>query len=245
MRNFAIGILITAAIIVFSGIFFQRHALACELLPALNYQQVEEEVFVDADFSKGEAQTIISLIESASQRIGALYGDTESAPRLFVTSSPLIAARWGANKTASMHRMPWRSCIVIGPEGQNVDVIAHEWLHAEIHQRVGFRRLLMEVPTWFDEGAALTVDYRAPFLPENINLSESEVEGVQALASGRAFFSGDIRANYQAARMAVLPLIAAESFYDDLELIARGESFENVFLKANKPLKSGTASGAR
>jgi len=238
VRKFAIGMLITAAIIILSGIAFKRHALACELLPALNYQQIEKEVFIDPDFSKSEAQTVISLIDSASQRIGDLYGATESKPRWVITSSPLIAARWGANETASMHRMPWRTCIVIGPEGQNVDVIGHEWLHAEIQQRVGFLRLLMEVPTWFDEGAALTVDYRAPFLPENINLPESEVEDVQALTNGRAFFSGDIGANYQAARMAVLPLIDTETFYDDLERIARGKSFENVFLKANKPLKS-------
>lgn len=244
MRKFAIGILITIVILVLTGAVFQRHALACELLPSLSYQQVNREVFLDADMSEEQVETIKGLIDSALERIDFVYGTPESKPRLLITSSAQMAVRWGANETASMHRMPWRSCIVIGPRGQNVDVIAHEWLHAEIQQRVGFARLLMEVPVWFDEGAALTLDYRAPFLPDNISLTVGEVQNVKDLVSGKAFFSGDIRKNYQAARLAVQPFIVAESFFDDLERISSGESFESVFLKANKPLKSDTASGA-
>lgn len=57
----------------------------------------------------------------------------------------------------------------------------------------GFIRLLMEIPIWFDEGAALTLDYRAPFLPININLAETETQNVKDLVSAKAFFSGDTR----------------------------------------------------
>lgn len=163
VRKFTIRILITIVTLIFIGAVFQRHALACELLPVMNYQQINSEVFHDADMSEEEIEAIKGLIESALERIDFVYGSSESRPRLLITSNDQMAAKWGANETASMHRMPWRACIVIGPEGQNVDVIAHEWLHAEIQQRVGFFRLLTEVPTWFDEGAALTVDYRAPF----------------------------------------------------------------------------------
>ncbi|MDZ7923630.1 MAG: hypothetical protein U5M23_06135 [Marinagarivorans sp.] len=79
-------------------------------------------------------------------------------------------------------------CIIIGPQGQNVDVIAHEWLHAEIQHRVGFFRFLKEIPVWFDEGAALTLDYREPFLPENIDLPVEDVTAVKKLKSGKSFF---------------------------------------------------------
>ncbi|MEM7055165.1 MAG: hypothetical protein AAF446_11580, partial [Pseudomonadota bacterium] len=76
-------------------------------------------------------------------------------------------------------------------------------------------------------------DYREPFLPENIDLSEENVNAVQRLGSGRDFFSGDIRQNYQAARMAVTPLIQNDSFFADLDRIANGESFDRVFLNAD------------
>ena len=236
MRKFAIGILLATLLLVLTGGFFQRHALACELLPILNYQQVSSEVFLDSDISDEQAEAIKALIGSASERIDNIYGSSISEPRLLITSNSEMAARWGANATASMHRLPWRACIIIGPEGQNTDVIAHEWLHAEIQQRVGFIRFLMEVPVWFDEGAALTVDHRSPFLPENINLTAAEVQNVKNLSNGKAFFSGDIRQNYQAARLATDPLIVGDRFFDDLERISSGESFESVFLIAKSRL---------
>jgi hypothetical protein len=160
------------------------------------------------------------------------------------TSITKLSADWGANETASMHRMPWRSCIVIGFKGQNTDVISHEWLHAEIQHRIGFIRFLTEIPVWFDEGAALTLDYRKPFLPENIDLTDVDVAAVKKLKSGRQFFSNNIRQNYQASRLAVEPLIRSEKFFEDLEKIASGESFENVFLKANKSMQPNANASA-
>jgi hypothetical protein len=53
------------------------------------------------------------------------------------------------------------------------------------------------------------------------------------LDSHKAFFSGIIRENYQGARMAVIPLIRKESFYEDLDRIKSGEPFHAVFIKIN------------
>lgn len=237
MRKFAIGMLITALALVLTIAVFQRHALACELLPVLDYQQINSVVFLDAGISAEQAVTITGLIDSALERIALVYGSPESKPRLLVISNFQMAAKWGANETASMHRMPWRSCIVIGPKGQNVDVIAHEWLHAEIQHRIGFFRFLKEIPVWFDEGVALTVDYREPFLPENIDLADSEIMAVKNLKSSSSFFSNHIMQHYQAARLAVEPLVRNKHFYNDLERISSGESFDNVFLKANKSMQ--------
>lgn len=227
-------VVILAASLLLIGAVLQRHALACEILPALNYRQLSSDVFVADDISADQAKLIKELIAAASERIGQVYGAPVSTPRFVITADIQRAASWGANETASMHRMPWRSCIIIGPQGQNVDVIAHEWLHAEIQHRVGLLRFLTEMPVWFDEGAALTLDYRAPFLPENINLADADVSAVQQLTSGRSFFANNIRQHYQAARLAVAPLIRPEQFFNDLERLAAGESFENVFLAVSQ-----------
>ncbi|MDP4537600.1 hypothetical protein Q3O60_15545 [Alkalimonas collagenimarina] len=233
MRKAFIVVFIFAVSLVLIGGIFQRHALACDLLPLMNYQRLTSEVFLAADFAEPQAQIISELIESASERMSDVYGKPISKPRFVITADTQNAAHWGANETASMHRMPWRACVIIGPKGLNVDVIAHEWLHAEIQHRVGFFRFLKEVPVWFDEGAALTLDYREPFLPENIDLSDDVVTAVKELKSGKSFFSNNIRQNYQASRLAVEPLIRSDQFFNDLEKIASGESFENVFLNAN------------
>jgi hypothetical protein len=234
VRRFGIVILLICSFLVLTGAVFQRHALACELLPVLHYQQINSEVFIGADISEEQVKIIKGLIGSASERISDVYGQPISEPRFLFASDTEMGAKWGANETASMHRMPWKTCIVIGPKGKNVDVIAHEWLHAEIQHRVGFFRFLEEIPVWFDEGTALTVDYREPFLPENIDLAYADIMAVKNLKSGRSFFTNNTRENYQAARLAVVPLIRNEHFFNDLGRISLGESFEHVFLKANK-----------
>lgn len=73
------------------------------------------------------------------------------------------------------------------------------------------------------------MDYREPLLPENITLSDEDVSQVRSLVSGADFFSGNVLENYQAARLAVIPLINANTFYADLERIAAGENFSDVF----------------
>ena len=232
MKKFSIGILLGLMLFVVAGIFVQRHAFACQLLPFLNYTQIHDRMFVDSELSSARSAELLQMMVSARQRMGDIYGSPDSEPRILMVPDAETAHRWGANETASMHRAPWGACIVVGPKGQNVDVLAHEWMHAEIQHRVGLLRFLREIPVWFDEGVGLTLDYREPFLPLNIELSDAEIKAVQRLESGREFFSGDIRQNYQAARMAVIPLIQNDRFYADLERIAKGETFEHVFLVA-------------
>jgi hypothetical protein len=220
-------------LLVIAGIFLQRHAFACRLIPFLGYEKLNDQLFIAGDISLENSAALQQLMDSASARINKVYGQPDSKPRIFITSDLQTAKRWGANDTASMHRLPWCSCIIIGPQGQNVDVLAHEWLHAEIQHRVGFWRFLFEVPVWFDEGAALTLDYREPFLPGNINLPASKILSVQQLERGKDFFSGDIMENYQAARMAVAPSINNRSFFKDLDQVADGKPFTTVFLQKN------------
>ncbi len=212
----------------------QHPGMACELLPVLDGRRLgehdlERQVYVDPSLSTSVDRELQELIADAAARIAGRYGAPQSRPRILAVADADSAAKWGANATASLHRTPWRSCIVIGPNGRNVDVIAHEWLHAEIQHRVGFWRFLREIPTWFDEGAALTVDDRAPFRPENIELPDEAVRAVRTLDRGPAFFQGDVRTHYQAARLAVAPLIQYETFFDDLAKIDQGQPFESVF----------------
>lgn len=56
---------------------------------------------------------------------------------------------------------PWgASYLVLGPEGNNADVIAHELCHDELFARLGWWRVKRQIPVWFNEGLALMLDYR-------------------------------------------------------------------------------------
>ncbi|MBY6203803.1 hypothetical protein [Halomonas denitrificans] len=206
----------------------QHPAAACARLSAEHRHAGE--LYLAGPVPTAVADEVARHVDGAAARIEAVFGAPQSRPRMLVVADEQIAAAWGANATASMHRAPWGACIVLGPEGRNVDVIAHEWLHAEIQHRVGFWRFLREIPTWFDEGAALIVDHREPYRPENIELPEHVIEAVRGLDRGAAFFAGDVRTHYRAARLAVEPLVRPATFFDDLDRIGRGQAFDEVFL---------------
>lgn len=56
---------------------------------------------------------------------------------------------------------PWGgSYLILGPDGNNADVIAHELCHDELFARLGWWRVKRQIPQWFNEGLALMVDYR-------------------------------------------------------------------------------------
>jgi len=218
------GSVFVAAIGAGLALAMQHPGVACAQLPA-----EAGPVYADGPVPPAVVERIEHHAERAAARIEATFGAPRSRPRILVVADAEAAAAWGANGTASMHRAPWGSCIVLGPEGRSVDVIAHEWLHAEIQHRVGFWRFLREMPTWFDEGAALLVDHREPYRPGNIDLPEHSIEAMRDLDRGSEFFAGDVRTHYQAARLAVEPLIRAETFFDDLERVGAGEPFDEVF----------------
>lgn len=237
VNKVAIGISSALLLVIAVGIFFQRYAIACEFSHMLDFREINNQFHIGSDIPSERIEDLSQIVSSASKRISGVYGRPESTPKILFTSDSATTNILGANETATMHRMPWRSCIIVGPKGQNVDVMAHEWLHAEIQQRVGFWRFIKEIPVWFDEGLALTLDHREPFLPENIDLSKERVNDVRNLVTGKDFFSGNIIEHYQAARMAVIPLIQADSLYKNLEQISNGGSFDAVFLKANKSIQ--------
>ncbi len=239
-RKIVFGFLAGVLLCCILTVYFKRHALACEFIPMFSKEQLVSRVFVTDNVSKQQKEDIKQFLPEAYNRISQLYGSPESLPKFLFTASVEEANSWGANETASMHRLPWGSCVVVGPKGHNVDVVAHEWLHAEAQHRVGFFRFIKEVPIWFDEGAALTVDFRAPYLPENIGLPDNEIVRVRSIEHAKDFFSDNAVLNYQAARLAVIPLIDRNNFYNHLDSVASGSSFEDVFaVKKEKLTNNG------
>jgi len=118
---------------------------------------------------------------------------------------------------------------MIGPEGRNVDVVAHEMLHGELHHRVGWLQRWLQIPVWFDEGVAMQVDYRSRYdLPvEQIPSAAS----VRELTTFSKFQSGAVVSNYARAKYVVaswLARIGEKSLYQRLERMRNGQSFEEA-----------------
>lgn len=209
------------AFLVLTG-FTQRHALACEFIEYSNYSEIAPNIFVSNSFNIDHKENLFSKITLGKSRVNNTFGQMISNPKVVITTSESEASDFGSNKYGKALLTPLGQCIVFGPEGQNIDVIAHEYTHAEVHYRVGWLKHLLNVPIWFNEGVALLVDFRKPYLLENIDLSPKEVEFVK---NNEFDFS---IGNYQASRVLV-DKIDKSSLYQNLEKLKQGQDINSVF----------------
>ena len=133
------------------------------------------------------------------------------------------------NAYGSTQSIGSRTCVMVGPKGQNVDVVAHELMHAEIHHRVGYLAYFFQIPTWFNEGVAMQVDYRARY-----SLSPQDSQNtayVRDLTASSNFYESDDQAltrNYASAKHEVaswLTKVGTTTLYSRLQRMRDGQSF--------------------
>ena len=207
--------------------FSQRQALACELIRYSNYQQIDSNFFVSPTFGKDDRERIIAVINLARSRIENTFGTMVSSPLVVITVNDDEASKFGSNAYGKAHLTPFGQCLVFGPQGHNVNVVAHEYVHSEVHYRVGWFKHYLNVPIWFNEGIALLVDYRKPYLLANIDVSQAQINAIKK-GQGNFFTSENAVQNYQAARVSVERLDRTR-LYDNLKKVKDGDDFNSVF----------------
>ena len=229
LKNKIIATLFMVGVIAMT-LFSQRHALACELVSYSNYRHettVSSNLYFSPSIDKRDRAELLAVFEEGRRRVSETFGQTTSTPDVVVTATKSEAASFGSNVYGRAFLTPIGQCLVLGPEGLNTDVIAHEYLHAEVHHRVGWFNHFTQIPIWFNEGVSLLVDFREPYLLENIDLTQADVDAIQA--TGSDFFTGnDVVKNYQAARVAVERL-DRKKLYEKLQRIRGGERFDQAF----------------
>jgi hypothetical protein len=226
MKKISVFYLISGFALFAAPMYLFKGAIACELAVPLGYKETLANVFIAKDTH--DTVKDLSYLKDAAKRVSDTFGETIATPTLILTADKSASSTFFASETAASHFSPFSNCLVIGPKGQNIDVVAHELVHAEIYARLGWLTQVLKMPRWFEEGVALTVDLREPFLPENISLSGHELEAVKSLFYGHQFYNENAFNNYRAARLAAEPVNKRE-FYANLERMRQGESFNNVF----------------
>lgn len=170
------------------------------------------------------------LLSGAKGRIGEIFGEPQSAPTVVFFNSSESFWPFRLNEYGSTQVIGAKTCVLIGPKGRNIDVVAHELMHAEIADRVGILARFTDLPTWFDEGLAMQVDFR----PEYSGAGRVNLKSVRALTSANEFFvpvPSQLTSNYAAAKAEAAlwtKRVGRSSVYAQLERLRRGESFESV-----------------
>lgn len=179
-----------------------------------------------------QARVIQHLLLDAKGRIRDVFGEPRSKPIVLFFDDSTRFGPFRLNEYGSTQFIGSRTCVLIGPKGQNVDVISHELMHAETADRIGFWAKFIELPTWFDEGLAMQVDFRPEYDIQAGVIVDSKP--VRELRSARSFFASDselLTANYAFAKNEVTlwaKRVGYLSTYAHLERIRQGETFESA-----------------
>lgn len=132
------------------------------------------------------------ILEVAADRVEILFGAKLASPWVIC----LDGSHYGLDVSHGSTRFTvmFPAIVIIGPEGRNPEVVAHEMAHAEISARTGPLLRTYKIPTWFDEGLAMQVDHRVDYSRRSLTAYRSRsdlfIPRLSAIAAPSSFFSG-------------------------------------------------------
>lgn len=120
-------------------------------------------LYVSRATTPRQRAVLLNHLQVATDRIRRFWGRSEGRAVLIYCPTQEQYAQYcsGGEGAGCSLGLPWGdSFLVLGPEGNSPDVMAHELCHDELFARLGWLTIKRQVPQWFNEGLALMVDYR-------------------------------------------------------------------------------------
>ena len=196
----------------------------------------EGNLYFKTNVPAGTLNTIRNTIYDAEKRDSEFLGVLKCKPSFIYCDNEVDYAKYGngAGSPACTHTK-LGAYIVLSKEGLSVEVIAHEIIHAELYQRLGFFRYQFAIPVWFNEGLAMQTDLRADFSEDSLKKYSDNFKNLPELKKMRTakqFYSGDVattRLNFAAARYEIKRWYTNEKLTRFISAINSGIPFEKAY----------------
>ncbi len=204
-----------------------------------SFEKVADNIYVNKNYS-GNIKEAIQLTEEALERDRAFFGElqcTDTTIIIICDDDKLLSKLDGDHDTKTSYTK--KNYISVSDEYLNIDIIAHEFTHAELHTRLNMNAL-KSIPTWFDEGLATQNDYREQYGLET--WIEQTDNGKSALSledmdTPSEFYAGtkeDRRFRYLNAKHEISVWMDTHQQKGLLELLDKlnnGEEFDTAYFK--------------
>lgn len=192
-----------------------------------DFRFIGNNVYVSQELAADDEKLVVSILAGARERIAGQYGEPKADPLVIVLGNQAERESYGLyDRPGMLLFVPWGGYLLLSHDEAGIDVAAHELVHAELVDRVGYLKRQLDIPTWLDEGAGMQVDYR-PQYSSLMAIDKVEFERVLSLSTVGEFWSNDKqqnRENYRGAKAAVAALFknSNESLYSLLSKIRSG-----------------------
>ena len=230
-------LLLLAAAVVFFQFTDQGYQMSIPYRP--NFEEIAPHFYVN----KGNAlsrEGILSTFEQAKTRDTAFFGTMHCLDdiTIIVCDDPKISGIIGEKGTLT-HLFPQKKdYICISNENYNVDILAHELTHTELHSHFDTGKAQKSMPSWFDEGIATQNDYREQYSAENWAEQTENGKHATALAdmdTPAEFYAGEAeerRFRYMCAKHEVAMWLEKHSVEELLAVadgLNSGKAFDELY----------------
>lgn len=131
------------------------------------FTEIDENVYINKSYA-GDKQELINMIEQAKGRVYEFFGgaDFQDDTVFVIYDDEKLTRKIGADHETVILNYPSEThYICVSDEYLDLDILAHEISHAELHARLS-DEAEKKIPTWFDEGIAMQNDYRERYAEE-------------------------------------------------------------------------------
>ena len=193
-------------------------------------------VYFNVLTAQNKIDNLKSLINQASIRIDYFWGQKTSNPKFIYCDKHDDFEKYCYNPSVpAVTYSKLGAVIVLSADAMDLDIIAHEFSHAEFYNRIGFYNWTFKIPTWFDEGLAMQNDYRDYYSDDTLKAKSDNFKnlpGIKNFKSGGQFLTGShdqIMLNYMTAKHEVKNWYTKEKLDRFIRDINSGKTFEEAF----------------
>lgn len=212
-------------------------------VPLRNFEEVSPNIYIHREF-EADSDEVLKIINEARDRVNKFFGELRGTPKIIICDDEdTIAKLGGDHDTSTMVLFKAYCYISISSEFLNVDVLAHEITHAELHTRIyeGKVGTGAIVPTWFDEGVALQNDNRERYSEKAWSKATENGKNLVELNdidTADEFYAGNVeerRHRYIISKHELGVWIddnGVDSLIDLLDRINNGNSFNELYFES-------------
>jgi len=235
IRRTVLIFLIVIPISAFAHFIFFPQETRSILIGYSNFKK-DGRVYFNAATPHNKIDSLKSLITQASIRINNFWGQKKSNPKFIYCVNEDDFKKYCVNPSApAVTYLKLGSVIVLSADAMDLDIIAHEFSHAEFYERTGFYKFNYNIPSWFKHGLAMQNDYRDYYSDDTLKVKSDKFKNlpdIKSFKSDGQFYAGSrqqIMLNYMTAKHEIKNWYTKEKLDKFLKDINSGKTFEQAF----------------
>lgn len=198
--------------------------------------ELNRNIYISKDTPEAVRDSITSILKEADDRVCTFWNMNKKTkdPVIIFCYNKSLLSLYSKNNLIITYKTPLNSYIIFYKDRINLDMLSHEISHAEFCARTGYFNN-KNIPTWFDEGLAMQVDYRTEYsaeqyfkLKDSLGISINPPE----ISSPEKFYSGNNYYHFLAAGYEVnswINIVKNEGVHELIRRIKDGEQFYFVY----------------